>query len=81
MTQGHQNLVLQLQLRMVEAISKDPAIETGTMMESVSLRLLLHHNPSTVKFFRLLYLNQPQQVLPMGYFSERSFNLRERFRP
>ena len=42
---------------MVEPISKDLPIETATMMESVSGRLLLGHDPTTVKLFKLLYLN------------------------
>ena len=43
---------------MVEAISKDPAIETATKMENVICRLLLSHNRGTVKLFKLLYLNR-----------------------
>ncbi len=56
MTKGHQNR-FQLRLRMVEAINKDLPPETATMMENVSARLLLRHNPGTVKLFKLLYLN------------------------
>lgn len=42
---------------MVEAISKDPAIETATKMENVICRLLLSHNRGTANLFKLLYLN------------------------
>ena len=48
---------------MVEAISKDLSIETATRMDNVSAGLLLSHNPSTAKLFKMLYLNQAQVSL------------------
>lgn len=59
MTQGHLKLLFQLQLRMVEPINKELAIETETMMEKRLRWLLFGDILLSPKSFSGMYLNKP----------------------